>query len=86
MLSKRLYQLTSYYDSGDWDETGSDFPTLLLIAPNNSVEYRARMQLIRSDLDDELTILITTTKSLLNAKDSEIWTPYLTEQMLVSLD
>ena len=82
-IRKRIDPVLEHYETIGWD---GEYPTILLVLQSSSIEYRIREYLERRDFELDFHILITTKKALLESKGTEIWTPYLTDQMLVSLD
>ena len=75
LVKKRIDQLIEHYESGDWPE--KDYPTLLLVFPNKSIEAKAQayIEKVKDDNyieDGELTILTTTQKALLS-ESVAIW-------------
>lgn len=82
VIKKRLKPVLEHYEKEGWD---GDYPTVLMVLPTSSVETRVREYLDNLDLDDELKVLLTTRKALLDASNSEIWTDYRTEEMNLRL-
>ena len=83
VIKKRLKSWLTHFDEEGWD---GDYPTILLVCGTQSIENRTRTYLVGLELEDELRILTTTKKSLLESDTSEIWMDYRTDQMLMSLN
>jgi hypothetical protein len=78
VIKKTLKRYINHVESGDWDETDSDYPTLLLVCETPSLERRIQQQatkLLDNSDTDELTIYTTTTKALMdsNSPKDTIW-------------
>ena len=82
-IRKRIDPVLEHYETIGWD---GEYPTILLVLQSSSIEYRIREYLEKRDFDLDLHILITAKKALLESEKTEIWAPYLTEQLLVNLD
>ena len=88
-IDGRLANYCSFFDEGGWDVTGSDLPTLLLVAETGSSEkrlqYIARAVIHRSDIDELSTY--TTTAAALSAENTvAIWTDIEDSDELLSLE
>lgn len=89
MVRRRLLRYISHFDSGDWDESGTEYPAILLICEDSRLERRVQ-RLVTRLLDqadiDELKIYTTTTRALLGSNlGSEIWTDIDSPEKLSSL-
>ena len=82
VIKKKLKPWLTHYDEAGWD---GDYPTILLVCGTQSIETRTRAYLVGLELEDELRILTTTKKSLLESDTSEIWMDYRTDQMLMTI-
>jgi hypothetical protein len=76
VLNKRIKQYIDYYESGAWDETGSDFPVILFLCETSSLEKRLRKQLEanlgKSDAD-ELLVATAVQSEFLKSGGDAIW-------------
>jgi hypothetical protein len=75
VLKKRIKQYLDYYESGAWDDTGSEFPVILLVCQSDKQEKQLQ-KVISKVLDDEDEPVVATTtyvrlKEL--AKEVAIW-------------
>ncbi len=77
VVKLRISQYIEHYESGDWDETGTDYPAILLVCETPALERRlqkhAEYALDQSDAE-ELEVYTTTTKALkdISGKDDAI--------------
>ena len=76
LIKKRLDGLLKHYESGEWEE--KSYPALLLVLPDSRVETKtlAYVEKIKDDAfieDEELDILTTTQKALLESSNKCVW-------------
>lgn len=83
MIKKKLKSWLTHYEEEGWD---GDYPTILLICATQSIENRVRDYLLSLELDDELRVLLTTKKAVLEGDTREIWTDYRTDQLFMDLN
>ena len=91
----KISQLLTHYDSGEWDSSGEDYPTILFICADVYVERlvkriasRAFYKAEDQGIDPEgLTILTTTLKAFNTAQDAQqtIWSDNREPEGLVRL-
>ena len=72
-LRGRIGQLVKHFDSGDWDASGLDYPTIVLISDSPYLERQLqgliKGQLRKHGLDeDDMRFLTTTLKALFGAQ------------------
>ena len=91
VIKKDFDSILEHFDSGDWEGGDSaDYPTVLMVCADSRVEDRVR-QYIDTKLDnagiDELRILTTTTKGLLNSniENRAVWSDVTETEELLSL-
>jgi DNA-binding PadR family transcriptional regulator len=89
-ITSRLKQLSSYYESGEWDVTNLDFPIILFICSNSSLEKFVSRQVKRVlyNLEEEISFYSTTLKAAasLATEDKNIWTNCSDEEELLSIE
>jgi hypothetical protein len=75
VINRRIKQLINYFESGEWDATDTDFPTILIICDasvlQNRVEKRILTSLHNADDADDL-VFATTNRHALTA-DRKVW-------------
>lgn len=72
---KKIKKYTDYNESGEWIDTGTDFPAILFICESNNLQKKLQKQLAKQINDFDDCIFATTTKSELQALDTNdtIW-------------
>lgn len=82
IIKRLLSKILADYNNSPIDEI---FPTLLLVCPSGSVERRVCEYLRGLELDDEVHFLTTTMKALTGSGQPDVWTSYVTENILLPL-
>lgn len=82
---KRLDAFFNHADSGEWEDQGNGYPTLLWVCPDNRIE--AKVQKYLENRLDDLEVRTTTIKALLNkhSLETKIWSTEDESEGLVSL-
>jgi len=71
VVSRTIMRYASYFENGEWDDTGTDFPVLLFIVDSSSVQKRIH-RLIRKQAG-EVRIYTALKDDVLNSADGRIW-------------
>ncbi len=88
--SRRIDRYIKHLKSGDWDEAGSKYPTILLICENGLLERRIQRmtpRLLDQADANGLKVLTTTTKAFIGSEagNTPIWSSVSDPEELVSL-
>lgn len=72
---RKIKKYIDYNESGEWDITETDFPTILFICESTSLQKRLQKQLLKQTNDYDDCTFATTTKAELRAMDTDdaIW-------------
>jgi len=75
VLRKQVKQYIDYYESGAWDDTGSDFPVILYVCQSDKQEKQVLKTISKAlDSEDEPTFATTTYAKLKEmSKEAAIW-------------
>ncbi len=83
---RTLKRYITYDESGEWDVTESDFPSIMVICDTKSLKNRlmTRIQSIFEEEAPHLVVLATTVDELLNSndRDDRIWSPINSEDFV----
>ncbi len=87
VVRKRVLALIEHFDSGEWDEAKTDYPSILLVLATKNAE-KSLQAFVAKTLDDtgiDNLAVYTTTMEALNGSDVAIWTDVQDTKELVSL-
>jgi hypothetical protein len=75
VLRKRIKQYLDYYESGAWDDTGSEFPIVLLVCQSNKQEKQLQSTISKALENETEPVFATTTYAKLKelSKEVVIW-------------
>jgi len=79
ILVRRIKKYLKYSEDGDWSETDTDFPTILIACATASVQKRLRKRIAKElqDSYEEITFATTTIEALKDMAETngKIWLP-----------
>ncbi|MDN5274144.1 MAG: hypothetical protein JWP06_45 [Candidatus Saccharibacteria bacterium] len=77
VLIRKLKTYFKYSEDGDWSETGTMFPTILMACANTSMQKRLRKRIAKElqDSYEEITFATTTLETIKNNESVKIWLP-----------
>jgi hypothetical protein len=79
VLVRRIKRYFKYSAEGDWSDTGTDFPTILIVCANRSVQKRLRRRLPKELQDSYEEIMFATTTlseaTSIDKTHAKIWLP-----------
>jgi protein involved in plasmid replication-relaxation len=79
VLIRRIKKYLEYSGDGDWEDTGTDLPVILIACANTSMQKRLRKRLAKElrDSYEEATFATTTIEAIKNSNKTraKIWLP-----------
>ncbi len=87
-INRRLQQLISYAEAGNWDITDTPFPAVLCVAETGGLERRLRKQIVSAinRTETDIAFYTTTSAALSRENAAAIWTGIDEPDLLLTLD
>lgn len=84
-VSKRIKEYIRYEESGEWEETNTDFPALLFICPTDATRERVIKQATRMNIGFTLATTVRTSLAGITVND-RIWRSLTEPSIAVSIN
>ncbi len=88
--NRRINQYINYFENGDWDDTGSDFPTILFVCESSRLQKQLQKRIVKNldGISEDEIVVYTTTKERLKdiPTNTIIWQEAIKTERLLSLE
>ena len=71
VVSRTITRYANYFESGEWDDTDTDFPVLLFIVDSSSVQ--SRIHKLARKLSTDMKIYTALKEGIANSTDDRVW-------------